>query len=80
MRMHIELADDVVREVDRLAGPRERSAFVRNAVMRALEDARRHEALRAAAGSLADAGTHEWDADTAEWVRAGRRADGRRTG
>lgn len=80
MRMHIELDDEVVREVDRLAGPRERTAFVRRAVLRAVEEARRGEALRAAAGSLSTAPPHDWDADPAAWVRAGRRADERRVG
>jgi Arc/MetJ family transcription regulator len=82
--MHIELDDEVVREVDRLAGPRERSAFVRRAVLRALEDAQRAAALRSAAGSLSSSPTedtpHEWDADTAGWVRAQRRSSDRRAG
>jgi Arc/MetJ family transcription regulator len=82
--MHIELDDEVVREVDRLAGPRERSAFVRRAVLRALEDAQRAAALRSAAGSLSSSPTedtpHEWDADTAGWVRAQRRSSDRRVG
>ena len=78
--MHIELDDEIVREVDRLAGPRERSAFVRRAVIRAVDDARRGEALRAAAGSLADAPPHDWDDDPAAWVRSTRRADTRRVG
>ncbi len=71
--MHIELDDAIVREVDRLAGPRERTAFVRRAVVRALEEARRAESLQSAAGALVDAETHDWDADPAAWVRAGRR-------
>ncbi|ANS79382.1 hypothetical protein SGUI_1986 [Serinicoccus hydrothermalis] len=78
--MHIELDDDVVREVDRLAGPRERSAFVRRAVVQALDDARRAEALRQSAGSLDQAVAHAWDDDAAAWVRQTRRADERRTG
>lgn len=80
MRMHIELDDDVVREVDRIAGPRERSAFVRRAVVHALEAARRTEALRASAGSLAGDIQHDWDRDPAAWVRETRRVDARRTG
>ncbi|HQF02985.1 MAG TPA: hypothetical protein PK868_03225 [Phycicoccus sp.] len=84
MRMHIELDDEVVREVDRLAGPRERTAFVRRAVLRALEDAQRATALRSAAGSLRSPAPedtpHEWDADPAGWVRAQRRSDDRRAG
>lgn len=80
MRLHIELDDEVVREVDRLAGSRARSAFVRRAVLRALEDAQRAEALRASAGTLSGGAPHEWDTDPAAWVRSGRRMDERRTG
>lgn len=80
MRMHIELSDELVDEVDRLAGPRERSAFVRRAVIKALDDARRAEALRVSAGVLRESGPHEWDDDPAAWVRAGRHADARRAG
>lgn len=80
MRLHIELDDEVVREVDQVAGPRERSAFVRRAVLRALDDARRSAALRAAAGALGGAPEHEWDEDSAAWVREGRLRDPRRAG
>lgn len=80
MRLHIELDDDVVREVDRLTGPRGRTAFVRAAVMRAIDDAKRSEALRRAAGSLRDSEAHEWDEDPGAWVRASRQADPRRVG
>ena len=33
MRMHIEIADVIVAEIDAVAGPRRRSAFVRDAVL-----------------------------------------------
>lgn len=80
MRLHIELDDEVVREVDRLTGPRERTAFVRAAVIRAIDDAKRSAALQRAAGSLRDAEAHEWDLDPAAWVKAARHADSRRAG
>jgi predicted transcriptional regulator len=79
--MHIELDDELVREVDRLAGPRERSGFVRRAVAQAVEDARRAESLLGAAGALKDGeDSHDWDEDPARWVRTGRRGDARRAG
>lgn len=78
--MHIELDDEIVRQVDRLAGPRERTAFVRNAILRALDEAHRAESLRAAAGSLAEASAHDWDNDPAAWVHEVRRGDPRRVG
>ncbi len=77
--MHIELDDRLVAKVDRLAGQRGRSAFVRNAIERALSSELRWEQLLSAAGSISDAG-HEWDPDPATWVRQQRRGDERRGG
>lgn len=74
MRMHIELDDDVVRQVDAVAGSRGRSRFVREAVMTALERRRRADLIRSARGVIADTG-HEWDNDPAAWVRDQRRDD-----
>lgn len=79
MRMHIELADEMTAEIDRVAGARGRSTFIRAAVERALAEVRRRESLRSAAGAISDTG-HEWDGDAAEWVHLQRRADGRRAG
>lgn len=79
MRLHIELDDDLVAEVDRIAGPRGRSGFVRTAVERAVRQETRWSAIEAAAGAIDDEG-HEWDADQAVWVREQRRADPRRAG
>jgi hypothetical protein len=77
--VHINLDDELVRELDRRAGPRGRSAYVAMTIRRALEDERRWEEIAGAVGSLA-AGVHEWDTDPAEWIHSGRRADSRRTG
>lgn len=79
MRLHIELDDQLVAQVDDLAGPRGRSGFVRAAVEQAVRQARRWSDLEVAAGSVADGG-HEWDEDPATWVREQRRADPRRAG
>jgi Arc/MetJ family transcription regulator len=79
MRMHIELDDDLVAQVDRLAGARGRSAFVRSAVQVAVRQAARWSQLDAAAASIPDHG-HEWDADPAAWVHSQRHADHRRAG
>lgn len=79
MRMHIELDDDLVAEVDRLAGPRGRSDFVREALRMAIDRQVRAEALRRAAGVIDDGG-HEWDDDPAAWVEQQRRGDQRRVG
>ena len=79
MRMHLELDDAIVTEIDKIAGPRRRSAFVRDAVLAAVERRRRASCLRQAAGILRDGG-HEWDDDPAGWVRRQRTGDPRRVG
>jgi len=79
MRVHINLDADLVRELDRRAGARGRSAYIAATLRRALEDERRWEQITAAVGSLAATG-HEWDEDPAGWVASQRRADARRVG
>ena len=79
MRMHIELDDAVVGEIDAIAGLRRRSVFVREAIIEALERHRRAMHLRKAAGVLRDS-EHEWDDDPAAWVRRQRSGDPRRVG
>ena len=77
--MHLELDDAIVTEIDALAGPRRRSAFVRDAVLAAVDRHRRASHLRREAGVLRDGG-HEWDDDPAAWVRRQRTGDPRRVG
>jgi Arc/MetJ-type ribon-helix-helix transcriptional regulator len=79
MRVHITLSDELVRELDRRVGARGRSAFIAGAVREALEDERRWELIESALGSIDDEG-HEWDADSAAWVREQRNADATRVG
>ena len=79
MRMHIELDDALIAQVDKLSGPRGRSAFVRSAIERAVRQELRWSDIEAAAGALENE-QHEWDDDAAEWVRQQRRADVRRAG
>ncbi len=78
MRVHMQLDDDLVAEMDRRAGARNRSAFVAHLIRRALEDEQRWDELDAAIAGIADSG-HDWDDDPAAWVRSQRR-DGRRAG
>jgi Arc/MetJ family transcription regulator len=77
--MHIELDDDLVAAVDRLAGARGRSEFVREALRTAVARESRMQSLRRAAGAI-DADGHDWDADPAAWVADQRRTDARRVG
>jgi hypothetical protein len=79
MRLHIQLEDELVAELDERAGPRRRSAFVAELIRRALDDERRWDDVESALGALADGG-HEWDDDPAGWVQAQRRGDPRRSG
>ena len=79
MRAHINLDDEVVREIDRRAGARGRSAYIERAVLKALDADERWEKIWSAIGSIPDRG-HEWDDDPAAWVRAQRTEDQRRSG
>lgn len=78
MRLHIQLPDELVAELDARIGVRQRSAFLVGLIRRALDDEQRWDELEAAIGSIVDSG-HEWDDDPAGWVRA-QRADVGRAG
>jgi hypothetical protein len=79
MRVHITLDDALVRELDGRVGARRRSAYIAQAVERALDDDHRWRLLESALGSISERG-HGWDEDAGEWVREQRRADERRVG
>lgn len=79
MRVHITLPERVVKDLDRRVGARRRSSFVARAVERALEDERRWELIESSLGAIKERG-HDWDAGSARWVRAQRRADAKRVG
>lgn len=72
MRLHITLDDDLVAELDRRAGTRQRSAFIAQLIQRGLAAERRWDDIGAALGRISDTG-HDWDDDPAEWVRRQRR-------
>jgi hypothetical protein len=79
MRLHISLDDEIVAALDARVGRRQRSAFIAEAVRRALDERRRWDEIEAALGALPDTG-HEWDEDPAAWVREQRRSDTRAAG
>jgi len=66
MRMHLVLDENVVREIDSIAGKRGRSKFIREAVEARLdEDKRRLEALERIRGSMPDFAPYM----TPDWIR-----------
>ncbi len=77
--MHVTLDEELVREIDALTRPRGRSAFIEEAVRRAVDQERRWRLMRSAIGSISDRG-HPWDEDAARWVHTSRRSDPRRVG
>jgi Arc/MetJ family transcription regulator len=79
MRVHIHLDDELVAELDRRAGDRNRSAYVAALIRLALEDERRWDDIESSLGSISDTG-HDWDDDPAAWVAAERAADKVRAG
>ena len=79
MRMHINVDDGLIAELDRRVGARRRSGFITALIRRALDDERRWDDIESSIGALSDGG-HAWDDDPARWVRAGRRSDARRSG
>jgi predicted transcriptional regulator len=79
MRVHINLDDELVAELDQRVGRRRRSGFIAALVRRALDDERRWDDIEAGLGVLADTG-HAWDDDPSAWVREQRRGDARRSG
>lgn len=78
MRLHISIEDEVVAELDRRVGPRERSAYIGAVLRAALEDRRRWDQIEHALGAIGE--DHAWDEDSAGWVRAQRRTSERRVG
>ncbi len=79
MRIHIQLDDDLVEDLDRRAGPRRRSAFIAALIRRGLDDERNWDDIEASLGAISDTG-HEWDYDPGAWVRAQRQGDAQRSG
>jgi metal-responsive CopG/Arc/MetJ family transcriptional regulator len=79
VRVHVNLDDDLVRELDKRAGARGRSGYITAVLRHALDSERRWEEITSAAGSW-EASGHEWDEDSAAWVASQRRGDARRVG
>lgn len=76
MRIHITLDDELVADLDARVGHRQRSAFIADALRRALDDQRRWDDIESALGTIDDHGG-DWGDDPAAWVREQRRGDHR---
>ncbi len=72
MRLHINLNDDLAKEIDELAGPRGRSKYIREAIAAKVDVDRRIAARRRFAGSIPDFAP--WM--TPEWISENRRREG----
>jgi predicted transcriptional regulator len=77
IRTHIVVPEDLVREVDRVAGKRRRSRFVEEAIREKLARHVLTTALAQSAGALSPADYPEWDTPekVSAWVKAGRQED-----
>lgn len=72
VRTNLLLPEDLVEQLDRIAGPRGRSRYVADAVRERLRRDERMAAIKAAAGSWRDHPLFPTSEAVVEWVRAGR--------
>ena len=70
-RVHLEIPEEVLAEVDALVGPRQRSQFVTAVVREKLDRLRLRRLAREAAGSLAGVDVPGWETPEAAdaWLR-----------
>ena len=77
MRTHVALPEDLLSDVDELAGPRGRSKFIEDAVRVKVQREKLGRALEKYAGFLDPADHPEWSTPEAisQWVRDLRKVD-----
>lgn len=75
VRTNLLLPEDLVEQLDRVAGPRGRSRYVANAVRERLERDERMAAIKAAAGLWRDHPLFPTSEAVVEWVRELRREE-----
>lgn len=70
-RVHVLLPKELLDDIDKIAGKRERSKFIAEAADEQLKRMRRWVAATEVAGSLAESHIPEWATpeSTSEWVR-----------
>jgi metal-responsive CopG/Arc/MetJ family transcriptional regulator len=77
-RTHVVLSEQLVKDIDRIVGSRQRSRFLTEAAEKELMRRRQAEALRAAAGSWKDSYHPELKLGSDKWVRKLRQEGERR--
>jgi hypothetical protein len=77
-RTHVVLEEKLVKDIDRLVGPRQRSSFLTEAAQEKLMRFRQIAALKAAAGAWKDEDHPELKQGSAKWVRKMRQESERR--
>jgi hypothetical protein len=77
-RTHVVLEEQLVKDIDRLVGPRQRSSFLTEAAQKELLRRRQIEALKGAAGAWKDKDHPELQDGSAAWVRKLRQESERR--
>jgi hypothetical protein len=77
-RTHVVLGEQLVKDIDRLVGARQRSNFLTEAAEKELMRRRQIEALKAAAGAWKDKDHPELKQGSAKWVRKLRQEGERR--
>ena len=77
MRAHVVLPEEMIEEIDRVAGKRGRSRFIEEAVADKLRRARLLKALHETAGMLNAEDYPEWSTPekVSQWVHDNRRRD-----
>lgn len=77
-RTHVVLSEELVKDIDKLVGSRQRSSFLTQAAEKELMRLRQIEALKAAAGSWKDSDHPELKEGSAKWVHKLRQENERR--
>jgi len=77
-RTHVVLSEQLVRDIDRIVGSRQRSSFLTEAAEKELMRRRQITALKAAAGAWKDSDHPELKQGSDQWVRKLRQEGERR--
>lgn len=76
-RSHVLISEEITREIDKVAGDRQRSKFIAEAVREKLNRVKLIKAIDKTAGVISAERYPEWEteADVARWVRHLRKED-----